>query len=243
MTLRLSLAVLVLHPTILEERLNAHISKSGALFGIAFSALIAAIVYFVNPESVTSPAPNSLTRPDNAAAGTVERPASALTGSLLQTRVTSPSADIPNPALHATSAVDDKDTALLEDNNQTQLSERDLALPPPSWKNIMAEATGEFSDQINLVVVVHNPAEGEQPADVSPNSHPPREENVTSQPRNEHSSEVNQHALIRKANLEGYFLPDVPADSHPPTGKNVTFEPEGEYAREINRHALMDNAN
>lgn len=225
--------------------MNAHISKPGALFGIEFSAFIASIVYFVNPEPVTSPTPNFLTKTDNAAAVKVERPASTLTGSVPQPRVTTPSADIANPTLHTTPAVAEsgKGVSLSEDNHDTQLSERALALPPPSGKNVMAEASSEYADQINPAVVVHQlGSEGELPADVSPDSHPPSGKNVTSQPHGEYSTEVNQHALISKAKQAGYFLPEVPTDSHPPTSKNVTAEPEGEYALEISQHALVDNA-
>lgn len=137
----------------------------------------------------------------------------------------------------------DIDMAAHEKSHQASLTQRDLALPPPTAKNVMTEATGEYADQINQqLVLLKAQSESLLPPEVASDSHPPSGKNVIAEPQGENIREISQQALIDKAKAEGYPLPEVAPDSHPPTGKNIASEPQGDHAREINQPALIDKA-
>ena len=224
--------------------MKAYISKTSVLAGVALSALISASLYFVSPEfpapSSHDPSTLSGTASNTAVEGSSARevPISNLQGAV----------SLDNNTVRTTQQDDalsdsDKDFSMLEKSNQVQLTRRDLELPPPSGKNVMSEATGEYADQINQQIVLHNAkSEGYPPPEAAPGSHPPSGQNIAADPQGENAHEISQQALIDKAKSEGYLPPEVAPDSHPPSGKNVTSEPQGENVQEISQHALIDKA-
>lgn len=230
--------------------MKPYISKKTLFASITLSALVLAGLYAMRPEQASS---------SRAVSALPDTPSTSTTNNTLITSKPGAS-EIPAGRIQQAASSNDKtvleepesavarsgqdiDIAALEKSHQASLTQRDLALPPPTAKNVMTEATGEYADQINQqLVLLKAQSENSLPPDVPADSHPPSGKNVIAEPQGENSREVSQQALIDKAKAEGYALPEVAPDSHPPTGKNVASEPQGEYAREISQPALIDKA-
>lgn len=225
--------------------MKPYISKKTLFASITLSVLVLAGLYATWPEQASSsqamsalPDTPSTSTTDNALItskpGAQEIPA----GGIQQTASSNNKTALKEPEGAVTESGQDIDMAALEKSHQASLTQRDLALPPPTAKNVMTEATGDYADQINQqLVLLKTPSESPLPPDVAADSHPPSGKNVFAEPQGENAREVSQQALIDKAKAEGYPLPEVAPDSHPPTGKNVISEPQGEHAPEISRPA------
>ena len=102
----------------------------------------------------------------------------------------------------------DNNLALLKKRSQTQLTEIDPAMPPPSDKNVSAESTGEYADQINQqAIIAKTRPEGYLPPETAPDSPSPSDKNIAAEPKGEYAQEVSQQALIDKGKSDGYLSP------------------------------------
>jgi hypothetical protein len=206
-----------------------YISVKTTVAGVVVAALVSVTVYFLNNKHTTlAEKTNSSSRINKAADNTDES-----TAPLQIAEFSEPVNSTEVKAQIASSSEQADDITRLEKINRVALTEHDLALPPPSGENLMAEATGEYSDQINPKQILKSAkSQGYFPPEVAPGSHPPSGNNIAFEPQDGYAREVNQQALIEKARREGYVLPEVAPDSHPPTGMNAASRLEGEAVPE-----------
>ena len=179
--------------------MKKHITKNTVLAGFAFIALVSASIYFTNMEFSASSSQDNSARADTAAqdnAAARSAPEKAI------------------PEIHAVDAQGgapsgkDNNLALLKKRSQTQLTEIDPAIPPPSDKNVSAESTGEYADQINQqAIIAKTRPEGYLPPETAPDSPPPSDKNIAAEPKGEYAQEVSQQALIDKGKSDGYLSP------------------------------------
>ncbi len=230
--------------------MNMTISKITVYASLMLGAVVSASIYFMNPDLPSSPSLDHITQPNATAEDHSASAAPLLKNTAHEIHVEVPTNDTPMAIPSANKSVHQEqdeaslaDMVMLAKSNQIPLNSHDLDLPLPSSKNVMAEATGEYADQINLHSVIHKAwIGGDPPSEVVPGSHPPTGNNIASEPQGENADEVRQQALIDKAKSAGYLLPEVAPDSHPPTDKNVASESEGENSHEVNQQALIDKA-
>lgn len=231
--------------------MKTYIPNKTVLAGSALFALFSASLYYVIPESSISSAPDQSVSLSITNSAIVEDPPAPITSSFKNTTHDVPTSDsqgaipldktIVRVEQENLSPDSDKDFAMLEKNNQPALTTYDLTRPPPSSKNVMDNAIGEYADQINQQIVFQGGGSaGALPPEVAADSHPPSGKNVAVLSQGDNAHEVNQQALIDQAKLDGYLLPEVDAASPPPSGTNVLAEPQGENAQEITQHAQTD---
>lgn len=135
--------------------MKEYISNKTVLVGIAFFALVSASIYFVNPEFSASSSHDNSTLSDTAAEDNIATATSSLKNVAHEEQVSDSQGAVyldnntGRKEQDDTISERDKGIAILEKRNQVQLTEFDLALPPPSGKNVTGELTGEYADQIN----------------------------------------------------------------------------------------------
>lgn len=195
--------------------MKKYISSKTVLVGTAFIALVSASIYFVNPEFSASSSHDHSRLSGTAAEDNIATATSSPKNVTHEVQVS----DTQGGAVYLdnntgreeqdnTLSDKDKDLAMLEKRNQVQLTERDLALPPPSGVNVTAVLTGEYADQIYPQAIFDKAkSEGYLPPEVAPDSHPPSGKNIASESQGENAQEVSQQALIDKAKTEGYLPP------------------------------------
>ena len=193
--------------------MKKHITKNAMLAGFAFIALVSASIYFTNTEfSASSPQDNSArtgtAAQNNAAARSAPEKAipevhvvDAQGGAYLNNNIEPKKQD-------GAPSGKDNNLALLKKSSQTQLTEIDPAIPPPSDKNVSAESTGEYADQINQQAILAKARpEGYLPPETAPDSPPASDKNIAAEPKGEYAQEVSQQALIDKGKSDGYLSP------------------------------------
>ncbi len=191
--------------------MKEYIPSNTTLIGIVFITLVSASIYFVNLEFSGSSSHDNSTLSDTAVENNI-----ATTSSLKKVAHGVQVSDTQGAKYHdhntgrkvRVDAISDrnKGIAILKKSNQVQLTELDLALPPPTSDNASAELEDEYAAQINQQAIVDEAkSEGYLSPEIEPDSHPPTDKNIASEPQGENASEVSQKALIDKAKSEGYL--------------------------------------